>query len=101
MTLDIFNLSDAVETVVTVITYPFVAFINFVIGLVYLIWAAFHGLFNAFMGLYHTLSSFFVSFMSGMFPSSISGIMLVCVLIVVMLRIYFFVKDISILGNKV
>lgn len=80
--------------------YPFERFFSMLLHWIMVIVNPFIVFIQAIYGIFYSLYSFFDAFY-GMFPEPYGSIFLLILTIVVSLRIYHFLKDISILGNKV
>lgn len=70
-------------------------------GIVTFIINVFVSLYNSFIGLISNVSSSLTTFFTGLLPSVIIGLIVLGIAITVIQRIYFYLKDVSILGFKI
>lgn len=94
-------ISQAVETLVHCFFYPFEVLFMWVGNISKLIFDCFVGLISTFWATFDIMYLFFSDILSSFLPYAWISIILVGFTIVFLLRIYFFLKDISILGNKI
>lgn len=94
-------ISDAVYILVNTITYPFIFFFTQINNIFKLIYSAFTGLFNTIWDTFNILYEFTTNLFTSIFPSLWTTLILLGLTIVFCLRLYYFIKDISILGNKI
>jgi hypothetical protein len=93
-------LEQVLDIFLNALLYPLNSFFAMVGHWISVIIDPFVVLVGAMYGIFYSLYSFFTSFYR-MFPEPYGAIFLLILTMVVSLRVYHFLKDISILGNKV
>lgn len=81
--------------------YPVVCFFRIFINVVVYIWRTFYNLFESMYDLFDSVYSYISTYLGLIFPSAWTYLLCLGLLIVFVLRIYHFVKDISIAGFKI
>ena len=94
-------ISDAVIAILMGLWYPFGLILSWIDYVVTYVYSAFVGLISALGVSSSLIYSFLSSSLTSLFPSSWVVVLLLGVSIVVVLRLYFFIKDISIAGFKI
>lgn len=94
-------ISQAIEILINAIIHPFKYIIIWLGNIVKLIFDTFVALFNTLWNTFDIMYNFISNLLTGFFPNIWTTIILIGITIVFLLRIYYFIKDISILGNKI
>lgn len=81
--------------------YPFQVIFYWFSIILKLIWNTFVNLLTAWWDIFNVLYDFLSDMLTSLFPSMWSVIILLGITIVFTLRLYYFIKDISIVGNKI
>lgn len=94
-------LGDLLSYLLFGLLHPFYALSDFFNTVITNVWTSLHGLYSALVGLFTTVIDLVSSMLSGSIPYIWLTIILIGFSVVFILRIYWFLKDVSILGNKV
>ena len=94
-------ISQAVYTLVQCIFYPIELIFCWIGNILKLIINSFIGLFDSLWNIFDMLYIFSSNTLNSLFPNIWTTIILLGLTIVFLLRLYYFIKDISILGNKI
>ena len=94
-------LSQAVETLINCIFYPFQVIFTWIGNIAKLIFDTVINFFSSLWGLFDLMYSFLSNNFLSFLPLVWVSIILVGVTIVFLLRLYFFLKDVSIAGFKI
>lgn len=98
--LEEFNLIAFLDSLLNALLYPFYSVLHMIWGWIVIIISAITGLYNAIMGLFSILVSFITSVSDIMFPGQWGTFIVIGLTIVFALRVYYFLKDVSIGGFK-
>lgn len=94
-------ISQGVYTLVCCLLYPIQVLFYWIGNTLKLILNTFVSFFSTLWNTFDILYSFLSNTLMSLFPNIWTTIILLGITIVFLLRIYYFVKDISILGNKI
>ncbi|WP_406656623.1 hypothetical protein V7O62_12295 [Methanolobus sp. ZRKC2] len=93
------------QSFLNLILYAILSVIDFIFGgiheIIMQIWTAFAELYQAFYGLIMSVVGLFTDFLGALLPSAWFALMLITMLVVFVLRVYHFLKDVSIAGFKI
>lgn len=92
--------ADLLAAIIHAILYPINALFQMVWGWITLIIDAIMSVYTAITGLFSTVTGFLTSVSSMLFPGTWGTMIMIGFSIVVLLRIYHFLKDVSIAGFK-
>jgi hypothetical protein len=87
--------------IAVILSYPFIAFFEYLVQYSNMLVDQVIELANNFFALNGHIADIFTSMLSLMFDASLMAMLTVIVSLVVTLRVYSFLKDVSILGNKI
>lgn len=94
-------IGQAVQTIVEAIVYPLTCILSWLLNILTIIKDTFVSLVSTLWNTFNIMYDFVQSIISIMFIDSWTTLILLAVTIVFLLRIYYFLKDISIVGNKI
>ena len=94
-------ISEALEALINALIHPFIYLITWIGNIIKLIFDAFTNLFSTIWNTFNILYDFTSNIFSQLFPCVWTTIILLGITIIFLLRLYYFIKDISILGNKI
>lgn len=94
-------ISQAVETLANLIIHPVLYIGVWISNIIKLIFNAIIGLINTIWNTFDILYTYITNILIAMIPNAWTTIILLGLTIVFLLRIYYFLKDVSILGNKI
>jgi len=94
-------LGSFLDAIFSMILFPIVKFFILIFVSVVTVYNAFVGFINAFYGLFTNIYGNIGSYISDVLPSPFVALLMLGISIAILQRIYFYVKDISILGNKI
>lgn len=94
-------ISEGIEALINAFIHPVIYLITWLGNIVKLIFNAFINLFSTIWNTFDILYNFVSNILTGLFPNIWTTIILLGITIVFLLRLYFFIKDISILGTKI
>jgi phage-related protein len=94
-------ISEALEALINALIHPVIYLITWLGNIVKLIFDAFTNLFNTIWNTFNILYDFTSNIFTQLFPNVWTTIILLGISILFLLRLYYFIKDISILGNKI
>jgi len=94
-------ISQALEALINAIIHPFFYILNAVGVIIMLILNGILSLLSALWATFTIMYDFISTVFTGFMPNLWTTLILLAITIVFLLRLYYFVKDISILGNKI
>ena len=94
-------ISEALEALINAFIHPIIYLVTWLGNIVKLIFDAFVNLFSTIWNTFDILYNFTSNIFTGLFPNIWTTIILLGITIIFLLRLYYFIKDISILGNKI
>jgi len=98
-------LEEVLQSLLDLLLSAILSVLDFIFGGIYdiilQIWNAFVALYQAFYGLIMSVIDLFTDFLGALFPSAWVALMVIMALIVFVLRIYHFLKDVSLWGFKI
>lgn len=95
------QLGDLLYNLVYLVLYPAIRIFNMLLNAVISALDELRLLYHSIIGLGYTVSNLIINTFGVLFPATWTTLILLGVVIVVVLRVYFFVKDISIAGFKI
>jgi len=95
------QLGDLLYNAVYMILYPFISFINMSLNAVIRAFQSLLDLWAALSGLLSSVTTLITAFLGVCFDYAWTSLILLGISIVFILRIYYFLKDVSIFGNKI
>lgn len=94
-------ISDAVSVIVNAVTYPFLKLFEIFQSFIVNIWDSLHSLVVNLVDLFALVTGFVYDFFVGIFPSTWTALFMASLTLVIALRIYYFLKGVSIAGFSV
>lgn len=94
-------ISQAVESLVNALTHPFIYSVIWMENIIKIIINSIIGMLNSIWNTFDILYIFLTNLLVSLLPNAWTTIILIGVSIVFLLRLYYFIKDVSILGNKI
>lgn len=92
---------DGFFTLIYAVFYPVQCLLSMFLGWINIIYTAFVDLVTAFTALFNTVYSFISTISTMLFPGTWGTLILIGFMIVFSLRVYHYLKDISIAGFKI
>lgn len=99
--LEIPDLTVLFTAFVNALLYPLNSFFSMIWGWISLILNAVLGLYHSIILFFNSITSFITSISSIMFPGTWGTLILIGLSIVFLLRLYYFLKDVEIMGFKI
>ena len=94
-------ISQAIEILINCLFYPFERVLYWLGAIINLFIECFVGIISSLWNIYTILYDFLSSILVSIMPYTLTVIILTGITIVFLFRIYHFIKDVSILGNKI
>jgi hypothetical protein len=95
------DFSQFLRELLFALLYPFQVIVEHLRNILDIVIDAFYGLVITFQAFFDAVYFLVSGILTSLFPSTWSALILLMLSIVFLLRLYWFLKDVSILGNKV